>query len=72
MFKGINIYKDIIGAFAIILEDCEIYYLVEIWIFKDNDAVRILGILKEDLRPATAKEQEEFQEKWQKYIADME
>ncbi|SDE28907.1 hypothetical protein [Riemerella columbipharyngis] len=67
-----DFYEDIIGAFAIILEDCGIYYLVEIWMFKDNDGARVLGIAKDDLRPATEKEEKEFQEKWKKYIEDNE
>ena len=66
-------YIEYVNAYAFILDmDNEPYYDVEIWNFTAFKGAKIDIINKKYLRPATAKEQEEFQEKWKKYIADME
>ncbi|WOC53121.1 hypothetical protein BPO_p0038 (plasmid) [Bergeyella porcorum] len=62
-------YPEISGIYAIILEDCGVYFLTEVWDFTKEE-VRVLGISKNNLRLATKEEEEEYMKKFNEYIAD--
>ncbi|MFK8298985.1 hypothetical protein ACI76O_11440 [Capnocytophaga cynodegmi] len=63
-------YQDLVGNYAIIIEDYDEYFLMEIWTFSDKRENRILGIFKKYLRKATKEEEEEYLKKFNEYCKD--
>ncbi|CAI9429313.1 DUF2098 domain-containing protein [Candidatus Ornithobacterium hominis] len=57
------------GSYGIVIEDFyPDYYIIENWTFEEGNEGGMTSLPAICLRPATDKEQEEFQKKWKKYI----